>query len=72
MRCQTPAANSRGRKSLGAHKSSMNTAACKVSAWRNPKDKPSRVSSAQTPDRSDSQRSKYEGPDQDLAAQLER
>ena len=72
MKPLIPAGNSRARKSLGAPKTGVNTASCKVSAWRNPKDKPSRISSAQTPDRSDSQRSKYEGPDQDLAAQLER
>ena len=66
------AGNSRARKSLGGAKSSANTASCKVSAWRNPKDKPSRVSSAQKPDKADAQRSRYEGPDQDLAAQLER
>ena len=65
------AGNARARKSLGAAKGGLNTAACKVSAWRNPKDRPSKIGGP-PPDKSDLQRSKYEGPDQDLAAQLER
>lgn len=58
----------RARKSLGTPKS----VACKVSAWRNPRDKPSRASSASAADKPEATRCKYEGPDQDLAAQLER
>ena len=55
-----------------------NNVPCKVSAWRNPKDKPGRDRSStssyqqQQQDRQDTGRSRYDGPDQELAAQLER
>lgn len=61
--------HSKARRSLGVGKSAVT---CKVSAWRNPKDRPNRAGSVQTPDKLELSRTRYEGPDQDLAAQLER
>ena len=59
------------RKSMASNSRNSNVQA-KVSAWRDPKDKPQRQSTnaqAATPARAGPQ---YEGPDQQLAEQLER
>ena len=61
------AGHGRPRKSVGPSRASGQVA-CKVSTWRNPRDKP-RASGAH---QQDGGRAPYEGPDQELAVQLER
>ena len=64
---------------MGGGKNAAASVPCKVLAWRNPKDKPSKDRSSTSSyqqqreqDRQDTGRSRYDGPDQELAAQLER
>jgi len=64
---------------LGGSKAAASSVPCKVSAWRNPKDKPGKDRNSTSSyhqqreqDRQDTGRSRYDGPDQELAAQLER